>query len=93
MQAARILEAWMRQDKDALRTEFQRGLSICNERPEALAVEEEHVELLKGVISKLEGADPSDPVVRLCLSLLVHLAAQGDQAPACYKGDVIRELT
>ena len=80
-QASDILRAWVRQDRLALREEFEKGLSLCTQ-PDAFGFEDEQVDLLKAVVSRLSvrpGADrpdPGDPVVRLCITLLMHLAGQ-----------------
>jgi len=80
-QASDILRAWVRQDRLALREEFEKGLSLCSQ-PDAVGLEDEQIDLLKAVVSRLNvgpGAvrpDPGDPVVRLCITLLMHLAAQ-----------------
>jgi hypothetical protein len=49
--------------------------------PGAPGAEEEQIDLLQAVVSKLDGypagigPEPADPVVRLCITLLLHLAA------------------
>ena len=80
-QAENILRAWRRQDAAALRTEFEKGLSLCA-APGAPGDEEEQIDLLQAVVTKLDGypagarLEPADPVVRLCFTLLAHLATQ-----------------
>ena len=80
-QASAILRAWVRQDPIALRQEFEKGLNLYVQ-PGAYAFEDEQLELLKGVVAKLgdptrtNSLEPGDPIVRLCMNLLVHLAAQ-----------------
>jgi hypothetical protein len=80
-QAENILRAWRRQDAAALRLEFRKGLSMCA-LPGALGVEEEQVDLLQAVAEKMHDypdsarLEPGDPVVRLCMTLLAHLATQ-----------------
>lgn len=80
-QAGTILKAWMCQDDIALRKELKNGLDLCW-ASEPTGLEDEHLELLKAVASGLNqsptppSAQPADPVVRLCIDLLLHLAAQ-----------------
>jgi len=80
-QAENILQAWRRRDAAALRAEFEKGLSLCA-TPGALGDEEEQIDLLRAVAAKLggypagAGLEPADPVVRLCITLLLHLATQ-----------------
>jgi hypothetical protein len=80
-QADHILKAWICQDTVTLREELQRGLDLCCVS-EVSALEDEHLELLQTVAARLNqcaplrNAQPPDPVVGLCLNLLLHLAAQ-----------------
>ena len=80
-QAGNILKAWVSRDEAALRKELAKGLNLCPP-PHGLALEEENLDLLKAVVVKLEdrptllNAEPADPVVRLCINLLMHLAGQ-----------------
>jgi hypothetical protein len=79
--AENILRAWRRRDSVALRAEFEKGLHLCA-APGALGSHEEQIDLLQAVIAKLDGypafvrPEPADPVVRLCITLLSHLATQ-----------------
>jgi hypothetical protein len=80
-QACAILGAWARQDTVALREEFGKGLRMCA-CPNRTGRQDEELELLEAVVSRLDprldvcpvGLDPHDPVIRLCVSLLLHLA-------------------
>lgn len=80
-QAGNILRAWVCRDEAALRKEFAKGLELCPS-PHGLALEEENLDLLQAVVTRLDDcpavwkAKPADPVVRLCMGLLMHLAAQ-----------------
>jgi hypothetical protein len=80
-QAENILRAWRRRDRAALRAEFEKGLSMCA-APGASGSEEEEIELLQAVVAKLDGypggvrPKSADPVVKLCITLLLHLATQ-----------------
>lgn len=80
-QAGNILRAWVCRDEAALRKEFAKGLELRSS-PHGLALEEENLDLLKAVVARLDEcpavwkAKPADPIVRLCMSLLMHLAAQ-----------------
>ncbi len=82
-QAENILRAWRRRDTAALRAEFAKGLSMCA-APGAPGDEEEQVDLLHAVVAKLDGhpggvrAKSADPVVRLCITLLLHLATRSE---------------
>ena len=78
-QATAVLKAWVRGDEGALRHEFEEGLRLCTlEKLDGLA--EERVELLKTVLTRLNDypsalcARPPDPMVRLCINLLMHVA-------------------
>jgi hypothetical protein len=81
-QAAHILKAWVCQDEAALRHEFEEGLRFCASRPFA-GLDEEHVELLQTVVLHLQDSPAIlrtqhlDPMIRLCLRLLMHIADQG----------------
>jgi hypothetical protein len=80
-QAGNILRAWVCRDDAALRKEFARGMELCAS-PRGLAMEEENLDLLKAVVARLDecpaewNAEPADPMVRLCMNLLIHLASQ-----------------
>ena len=80
-QASNILRAWARMDADALRDEFSKGLALCSSA-RMLGMEEEQLELLHTVVERLDdcpaswASRASDPVVRLCISLLIHLSDQ-----------------
>jgi hypothetical protein len=80
-QAENILRAWRRQDAVALRAEFEKGLSLCA-APGVPGAEEEQIDLLQAVVERLNeypAAVPpqsADPVIRLCMTLLTHLATQ-----------------
>ena len=80
-QADNILRAWMCQDSGALWQELKSGLDLCYPA-HANGQEEEHLELLQTVVARLEqsralrGGQPPDPVVRICIDLLLHLAGQ-----------------
>jgi len=82
-QAENILRAWRRRDTVALRAEFEKGLTLCA-APGAPGAEEEQVDLLHAVVAKLDGypggvrPKSADPVVRLCITLLLHLATQSE---------------
>jgi len=79
--AGNILRAWVCRDEAALRREFALGLDLCSS-PQGFALEEEHLELLKAVVARLNEcpavltAEPADPTVRLCINLLMHLASR-----------------
>jgi hypothetical protein len=79
--AGNILSAWVCRDQAALREEIAKGLDLCS-APHVLPAEEENLELLKVVVGWLnEGPvvlnkEPADPMVRVCISLLMHLAGQ-----------------
>lgn len=74
----------MRQDSLTLRKELQKGLDLCCVS-EVSTLEDENLELLQTAVAGLNQCtplreeQPADPVVRLCINLLLHLA---DQAPA-----------
>lgn len=78
-QAGHILKAWKRQDSIAFRKELKRGLDLCC-APETSGLEDEHLELLQTVVTRLNqyptlhNAEP-DVNVRICMDLLLHLAA------------------
>ena len=79
--AGNILSAWVCGDEAALREELAKGLDLCS-APHVLPVEEENLELLKAVATRLNEfpavlkAEPADLMVGVCISLLMHLAAQ-----------------
>jgi hypothetical protein len=79
--AGNILSAWVCGDEATLREELARGLAVCS-APHALPLEEEKLELLKAVMTRLDecptvlNAEPADPMVGVCISLLMHLAGQ-----------------
>jgi|SRR5664279_5129234 hypothetical protein len=79
--AGNILKAWACRDETTLRQEFAKGLDLCSS-PHGLSLDEENLDLLKAVVGKLDDrpaplhAEPADPVVRLCINLLLHLASQ-----------------
>jgi hypothetical protein len=81
-QASQILRAWMIQDRDTVRKELQNGLDLCQFPNMEGTLEGEQVELLRSVVDRLDqcaqGSNeaPLDPMVRICLGLLTHLAAQ-----------------
>ncbi|MGA2198126.1 MAG: hypothetical protein ABSH40_22865 [Bryobacteraceae bacterium] len=81
--AGNILGAWVCGDETTLRQELAKGLDYCS-APHALPLEEENLELLKAVVARLNAcpavlnAEPADPMVRVCISLLMHLAGQFD---------------
>jgi hypothetical protein len=81
--AGNILSAWVCGDEAALREELAKGLDLCS-APHVLPVEEENLELLKAVVARLNDcpdvchAGTADPMVRVCISLLMHLAVQPD---------------
>src|SRR5208283_614979 len=86
--AGNILSAWVCRDEAALREEIAKGLDCCS----ALHVspsEEENLELLKVVVGRLNeypavlNSEPADPMVRVCISLLMHLAVQPDWSESC----------
>jgi hypothetical protein len=80
-QASNILKAWVCRDDEALRHEFEEGLHLGTS-VRLRGLEEEQVELLKTVVTRLKDcssglrAEPPDPMVRLCIDLLMHLANQ-----------------
>ncbi len=78
-QAASILKAWVRQDRIALRRELHQGLRLCA-GCNSTGGQEEQFELLQAVSSRWDSRPAptasDDPVVRLCVSLLAHLASQ-----------------
>ena len=79
--AGNILSAWVCGDEATLRVELARGLELFSS-PHVLPLEDENQELLNAVATWLnEGpavlnAEPADPMVRVCISLLMHLASQ-----------------
>ena len=79
--AGNILSAWVCGDEATLREELVRGLELFSS-PHVLPLEEENLELLNAVAAWLnEGPvalnkEPADPMVRVCISLLMHLAGQ-----------------
>ena len=79
--AGNILSAWVRGDEAALRKEFAKGLDLRS-APHLPPLEEENLELLQAVVGRLNecpavlDAEPADPMVGLCISLLMHLATQ-----------------
>jgi hypothetical protein len=79
--AGNILSAWVCGDEATLREELARGLELFSS-PRVLPLEEENLELLNAVATWLnEGPvvlneEPADPMVRVCISLLMHLASQ-----------------
>ena len=81
--AGKILSAWVCGDEAALRKEFAKGLDLCS-APHVLPLEEENLELLKAVVGWLNecpavwDAEPADPMVGVCISLLMHLAVPPD---------------
>jgi hypothetical protein len=81
--AGDILSAWVCGDQAKLRQEFAKGLDLCS-APHLLPLEEENLELLKAVVGRLNecpsvwDAEPTDPMVGVCLSLLMHLAVPPD---------------
>jgi hypothetical protein len=85
--AGNILGAWVCGDEAALRKELARGLDLCS-APHVLPpeVEKENLELLKAVVTRLNewpaalNTEPADPMVRVCISLLMHLAVQPDRS-------------
>ena len=87
-QASNILKAWVCYDESALRKELNEGLKLCSSA-EAFGLEEENIELLKTVVLRLDecpalNTERADPVVRLCMNLLMHLA--GRPAEDCPTG-------
>jgi hypothetical protein len=83
--AGDILSAWVSRDEAALREELAKGLGLCS-APHVLPPEEENLELLKAIVTRLNecpallDAEPADPMVRVCLSLLMHLAVRPDRS-------------
>jgi hypothetical protein len=81
-QASNILRAWVRRDPEALRHEFSIGLALCSSS-RMPALEEEQLDLLRAVVERLDDypdtwtARSNDPVVKLCITLLMHLSDQG----------------
>jgi hypothetical protein len=81
-QAGNILKAWICQDSISLRKELQRGLELCS-ASDANGLDDEHLELLQTVVERLNasavprGPESADPVVRLCIDLLLHLSNTG----------------
>ena len=81
--AGNILSAWVCRDEAALREELAKGMDLCS-APHFPPPEEENLELLKAVVIRLNecpailDAEPADPMVRVCISLLLHLAVQPD---------------
>ena len=81
--AGNILGAWACRDEAALREEIAKGLDLCF-APCVRPAEEENLELLKVVVARLNEwpallhVEPADPMIRICLSLLMHLAVQPD---------------
>ena len=79
--AGNILSAWVCGNEAALREELAKGLDLCS-APHVLSVEEENLELLQAVVTRLNecpavlNAKPADPIVKLCISLLMHLAGR-----------------
>jgi hypothetical protein len=81
--AGNILGAWVCRDEAALRQEIAKGLDLCF-APHVRPAEEENLELLKVVVARLNEwpalleEESADPMIRVCLSLLMHLAVQPD---------------
>jgi len=81
--AGNILGAWVCRDEAALREEIAKGLDLCF-APHVRPAEEENLELLKVVVARMNewpailDVEPADPMIRVCLSLLMHLAVQPD---------------
>ena len=79
LHAAHILKAWARGDETALRKEFERALDLDSSN-DKLCMVEEQTELLKTVVARLNSCpdvlneEHGDPVRRICLNLLIHLA-------------------
>lgn len=90
-QAGNILRAWIRCDASSLRKEFKKGLEL-GWSSDAPGLEEERLELLRTVLTQLNDrlptSEPADPMVRLCISLLMHLTAfKGQVETAALKVD------
>ena len=81
--AGHILSAWVCGDEAGLRAEIARGLDLCS-APRAMPAEEEDLDVLQAVVERLNecpavwDAEPADPMIRVCISLLMHLAVQPD---------------
>ena len=81
--AGNILSAWVCGDDATFREELAKGLDLCF-APHVPLLDEENLELLKAVVEWLNEcpavlkAEPADPMVRVCISLLMHLAVQPD---------------
>ena len=81
--AGNILRAWVCRDQAALQEEIAKGLDLCS-APHVRPAEEENLELLQVVVGRLSecpamlDTEPVDPMVRVCISLLMHLAVQPD---------------
>lgn len=74
VQAANVLKAWVYCDESAFRREINNTVALCSE---ASMREDEHLELLRAIAESLRHKpldSSSEPMVHLCIELLVHLA-------------------
>ncbi len=84
-QAGIILSAWVRSDHETFHRELQQALQIPTS-PRTSQLEQERAELLCAVSTRLRTCpDPltddfTDPVLRLCINLLSHVANQPVEA-------------
>ena len=80
--AGNILSAWVCGDEAALREELAKGLDLCSSPHVPALWRKKTWSLLKAVVARLNecpavlNAEPADPMVRVCISLLMHLAVQ-----------------
>jgi hypothetical protein len=85
-QASDILRAWICQDDVTVRKELKRCLDLCRFPEAACTLEGEQLELLHSIVDRLDKCTPEsngqslDPIVRICINLLLHLAAQAPMA-------------
>jgi len=73
-QAASVLKAWVYCDEAAFRREINKTVALCSEDG---LLEDEHVELLRAIAESLRHKPldaRSEPMVHLCIELLIHLA-------------------
>jgi len=81
-QAGNILRAWVRLDHESLREEFSKGLALCSSFRMA-GMEAKRLDLLRAAADGLDdrpaewAARAKDPLVKLCISLLMQLADPG----------------
>jgi len=84
-QAANVLKAWVVRDEDAFHREIGQTFECC--AAEATGFEDENLELLRAVAGSLRERPMNseyEPMVHLCIDLLIHLAGHsGTDWAAC----------